>query len=237
TPLALVVTDASGATATAYFAITVAPPPSPTTTLSATPNSLWPPDHNYNTITVSAVIGAACGGTAPVVGGYVVSNEPDNSNGSGDGNTTGDVRVTLPSGRVLLSSNSSPQVAFDPLTDKLQLRAERAGNNSDRVYSIVLTLNGAPVDTATVVVGHDQGKNGSSGGWNGGGASGDKGPPSSGGGSSNGSGCWQNSGGSKSKCSCNGSDQSSNNNPPNHNRDRNGDRGHSKNSNGNGGHH
>lgn len=186
-PLSLVVTDANGATATTYFSITVPPPPPPVTTISATPNSLWPPNHKYVDVTVSATAGAAaCGGTA-VLGGYVVSNQPDNVKGKGDdegdGNTTGDIKVTRPDGTVLLSSNAQPQVPFDPLTDKLQLRAERAGTDSDRVYSIVFTVNGVAADTATVVVGHDQGKDGHSG------PSKDVGGPTGGGSSSDGS-CW-----------------------------------------------
>ncbi|MHB1863888.1 MAG: choice-of-anchor L domain-containing protein [Gemmatimonadaceae bacterium] len=167
TPLSLVVTDANGATATTYFSIVVPPPPPPATTISATPNSLWPPDHKYVDIAVSATAAAAtCGGTV-VLGGYVVSNQPDNVKGKGvdegDGNTTGDIKVTRPDGTVLLSSNAQPRVPFNPLTDKLQLRAERAGTDSERVYTIVLTVNGFAADSATVVVGHDQGTNGQSG--------------------------------------------------------------------------
>ncbi|MDE3127340.1 MAG: choice-of-anchor L domain-containing protein [Gemmatimonadota bacterium] len=166
---ALRVTDANGATATTSFPVTVPAPTAAGSALSASPDQLWPPDHKYADVHVAASASAGCGQSAPAVGGWVVSSEPDQvapqsgkaGQGPGDGTTTGDIRVTRPDGTVALSSNAHPVVPFNPLTDRLQLRAEREGNDSARVYTIVMTLNGVPADTATVVVSHDQHGHGS----------------------------------------------------------------------------
>lgn len=164
-PLSLRVTDASGATARAAFSIAVPWPAAAGSSLGATPGQLWPPNHKYMDIAVAATASSGCGNAPPVVGGWVVSSEPDNvepqkgkkkSDDSGDGNTTGDIRVTRPDGTVLVSSNAAPVVPFNPMTDRLQLRAERAGNDGARVYTIVMTVDGVAADTATVVVSHDQ---------------------------------------------------------------------------------
>lgn len=168
-PVKLRVTDADGAVATTPFSFTVPWPSAAGSSLAASPDQLWPPDHKYVDVTVAAAAGAGCGQPAPTVGGWVVSSEPDEvapqqgktGAGPGDGATTGDIRVTRADGRVLLSSNAHPVVPFNPLTDRLALRAEREGNASARVYTIVMTVNGVAADTATVVVSHDQHGHGS----------------------------------------------------------------------------
>lgn len=169
-PLSLVVTDVNGATATTPFTITVPAPPPSGTSLTETPDHLWPPNHKYAAIAVAASVVPACGSTAlPLIGGWVESNEPDNMKATkgkkgddeGDGNTIGDIQVARPNHQVLRSSNANPRVPFNPVTDKLELRAERAGNDSARVYTIVMTVDGVPTDTATVVVAHDQHGHGS----------------------------------------------------------------------------
>jgi hypothetical protein len=119
------------------------------------------PDHAYHEVTVQASAHDACSGpTGVTVTGYVVSNQPDNADGNGDGNTTGDIRVTRPNGQVLLSSNANPEVPFQP-GDRLEVRAERAGGNSARIYSIRLTARdpsgNESVSVTEVRVEHDQG--------------------------------------------------------------------------------
>lgn len=159
------VTDPFGAFDTDVVTVTVQDTQAPTVTLSASPGNLWPPNHKYHEITVSAAVADAC--TAPSelngsVAAFVVSNEPDESPNRGDGNTTGDIRVTRPGGSVLLSSNSSPQVQYRP-GDGLEVRAERLGNAAPRHYTITLTAtdSGGRTTTSTTVVtvDHDQGGN------------------------------------------------------------------------------
>ncbi len=131
----------------------------PTLTASAAPSTMWPPNHKYVSINLSAAGSDNC--SAVTFTATVTSNEADNARGRGDGNTTGDIRVTTASGSVLLSSDASPTVSFDPVNDQLELRAERAGRGSGRVYTIVVTATDASGNsssvTVTVTVTHDQG--------------------------------------------------------------------------------
>ena len=133
----------------------------PTLTVAASPSSLWSPNHKYVSIDISIDASDVCD-NSPIVTAVVQSNEPDNTTGKGDGNTTGDIRVTTAQGDVRLSSNDAPQVVFDPLNDNIELRAERAGGGTGRTYTIDVTVidvsgNEAMV-TLTVTVPHDQGK-------------------------------------------------------------------------------
>jgi len=79
----------------------------------------------------------------------------------GDGNTTGDIRVTAAGGDVFVSSNDSPEVVLDPINDHLELRAERAGSGGGRTYTIEITATDASgnqtASTVKVNVPHDQG--------------------------------------------------------------------------------
>ena len=121
-------------------------------------NVLWPPNHKYRTITVSVTAIDNCD-PAVTITGTVSSDEPDEDK-TGDGNTTGDIKVT--SGEVVfLSSNEDPEVAFKA-GDQLELRCERKGDGDGRVYTITVTATDASgkssSETAEVTVPHDQGK-------------------------------------------------------------------------------
>lgn len=157
--ITLKVTDDDGASATDVVVINVVDTQAPVITASATPGSIWPPNHKYHVVTVAASATDACAGVLSVTSAMVVSNEADDANGVGDGNTTGDIKVTKPNGTVLLSSNASPAVAYNPATDKLEVRAERFGTAAPREYSITFTVSdGIQSSTKTVVVKveHDQ---------------------------------------------------------------------------------
>ncbi|MDQ8205675.1 LamG-like jellyroll fold domain-containing protein [Pelagicoccus sp. SDUM812003] len=85
---------------------------------------------------------------------YVVSNEPDN--GNGDGHTTGDVN-----GYDGYTSPVPMNLTFDgtSLVGTIQLRAERSGYGTGRVYTIVCDLvdgsGNARATSAEVIVPHD----------------------------------------------------------------------------------
>ena len=121
-------------------------------------NVLWPPNHKYRTITLSVTATDNCD-PAVSISGTVVSDEPDEDK-TGDGKTTGDIKVT--SGEdVFLSSNDEPEVAFKA-GDGLELRCERKGDADGRVYTITVIATDAsgnisPEETAEVTVPHDQG--------------------------------------------------------------------------------
>jgi hypothetical protein len=108
----------------------------PTVSVALSPNSLWPPNHQLVEVTAAVTVDEP---DATVTLLSAISSEPDN--GLGDGDTAGDI------------------VIVDPAT--VQLRAERAGGGSGRVY----TLTYQAVDgcgnigtaSATVIVPASQG--------------------------------------------------------------------------------
>ncbi len=115
----------------------------PEITVSCTPDTLWPPNHQYVTVTVELQVYDE-GDPDPTVTHQVTSSEPDDAEGAGDGNTTRDI------------------VEVDDKT--FELRAERSGTGDGRTYTITYSAvddagNGATA-TCIVVVPHDKGKKG-----------------------------------------------------------------------------
>jgi hypothetical protein len=153
----LIVTDDRQSADTATVTVTIQDTQAPLLTLNATPANLTPVDQSYRLVGTPATAADACGGPLTVTG-TVVSSEPDNAPAR-TGTTTGDIRVTRPDNSVLLSSVAAPAVAFNPLTDQLEVRAERRGASADRVYTITFNVrdarNNAREVTATVRVPRD----------------------------------------------------------------------------------
>src|SRR5262249_47669955 len=105
--------------------------------LSADPAFLWPPNHTMRNVTVSYTA-TDCGSTPVCQIVQVASNEP--VNGTGDGDTAPDW---------LLGD-----------AHHLQLRAERAGTGTGRIYTITVRCvdaSGNAAQTTTVQVKHDIG--------------------------------------------------------------------------------
>jgi len=102
----------------------------------AAPMSLWPPNHKYETITISQCVVSAqdgCGSSIPVSNVGIIkmtSDEPDDAPGGGDGNTINDI--------VIASDCKS-----------VQLRSERQGSGNGRVYTIHLSVNDGNGNTST----------------------------------------------------------------------------------------
>jgi hypothetical protein len=124
--------DTAGNATVKSFTVTVRDTTAPViTSLTASSTSLWPANHKLVAITLSAPATDAVGiASLKIVN--VTSNEPDN--GLGDGDTANDIQVT------------------GPLT--LNLRAERSGNGSGRIYTITVEATDAAgnATTATVAV-------------------------------------------------------------------------------------
>ena len=114
----------------------------PTLTLVANPPVLWPPNHKLHDIQLSVFVSDACDPDPDFTLTSVSSNEPDN--GTGDGDTTNDIQG---------ADLGTDDRAF-------RLRAERAGNGSGRVYTILGVVedeSGNSTNGSTrVVVPHDQ---------------------------------------------------------------------------------
>jgi uncharacterized repeat protein (TIGR01451 family) len=108
----------------------------PVITLKTTPITLWPPNHKYQTVNVTALVQSvndSCGGSlsvSSVIIKKVTSDEAENDDG--DGNTANDM--------VIASDCKS-----------VQLRAERSGDGNGRVYSITLAVKDASGNTGTAV--------------------------------------------------------------------------------------
>jgi hypothetical protein len=139
----LKVTDSADETDTDDVAIVIQDSTPPTISLMMDPSVLWPPNHRM--VDVTAVVDAqdACGETTITLLS-VTSSEPENANG--DGNTEPDIMGAEP---------GSEDVAF-------QLRAERAGGGSGRVYTVRYKAtdeagNESDEAVAEVVVPHDRG--------------------------------------------------------------------------------
>lgn len=105
---------------------------------SASPNSLWPPNHKMIPVSVAVAVSDVCDASPSCHIASVTSNEP--VNGTGDGNTEPDWVIT------------------GPLT--LLLRAERSGNGSGRIYTITVECTDGSGNTSTkpvlVTVAHDR---------------------------------------------------------------------------------
>jgi hypothetical protein len=122
TSVVLAVMDNEGATASCTARVTVQDKTGPViASVSTNPSSLWPPNHQMVPVTVSVSVSDLC----PVVPrcriGSVDSNEP--TDGLGDGDQTPDWEIT-------------GNLAVD-------LRAERSGAGSGRVYTLAVECTDA----------------------------------------------------------------------------------------------
>lgn len=117
------------------FTVTVNDTEAPVITLNPMNIELWPPNHQYETVTVSSLVTSVtdnCGGSIPisnVVIAQVSSDEPEN--GPDDGNTVNDIVI-----------------AAD--CKSVQLRAERQSGGNGRVYTITLQVKDSNNNVRTV---------------------------------------------------------------------------------------
>ena len=113
----LIVTDDKGASSTDNVVVTIRDTKPPVLTVSFSPNVLWPPNHKMVDITAIIEVSDACDASPVVKLVSITSNEP--ANGNGDGNTSSDIAG---------ASYGQDDRSF-------QLRAERKGNGTGRVYT------------------------------------------------------------------------------------------------------
>ena len=134
-------TDESGNSSSCDFTVTVQDTTDPViSSVSASPNVLWPPNHKMKPVTVTADTSDNCDSEPVCQINSVASNEP--VNGTGDGDTEPDWVVT------------------GDLT--VDLRAERSGTGNGRIYTITVEctdeLGKTSTSDVTVIVPHDKGK-------------------------------------------------------------------------------
>lgn len=137
--ITLTVSDGNGGTASDTVVVTVVDTTPPVIgPITPSPATLWPPNHRFVPIIVAVVVSDVCDAQATCRVVSVSSNEPVDD--VGDGHTTPDWQIT------------------GDLT--LELRAERSGPGSGRVYSITVACEDASGNTAqgstAVTVAHDQ---------------------------------------------------------------------------------
>jgi hypothetical protein len=102
--------------------------------IASGPFTMWPPDHEYHTFTLSQLIASVtddCDPSPSVVISGAGSDEPENSNGLGDGNTWDDIVISED-------------------CQSIQLRAERNGNGNGRVYTVYVTATDASGNSSTI---------------------------------------------------------------------------------------
>lgn len=135
TTVTLTVTDPSGESDSCTATVEVNDTTPPSVSVGGG-DELWPPNHKYEDLYLSdcdVVITDSCSGTldvdsvATIVG--ISSDEPENANGNGDGNTVADM---------VINDASS-----------FSLRAERAGSLNGRVYSVEFDVEDGAGNTTT----------------------------------------------------------------------------------------
>ena len=142
--ITLTATDRFGGTSTDVVVIEVVDTRAPViNSVAALPPTLWPPNHKMVPVEVTVDVSDVCNAAPACRIISVASNEPVNA--LGDGNTSPDWNVT------------------GALT--VELRAERSGTGSGRVYTITVQCtdasgNSSALRDVVVTVPHDQGKSG-----------------------------------------------------------------------------
>ncbi|MDH5267799.1 MAG: PKD domain-containing protein [Candidatus Bathyarchaeota archaeon] len=137
--LTLTATDDSGNSGNDTIVVTVVDTTPPELTVLVNPEDLWPPNHKYVEVTTVVTAHDVCDPSPKITFISITSNEPDNARGIGDGNTIDDI------------------VIVDDFT--FELRAERGGNGSGRIYTITYQATDASGNSAqasaTVTVKHN----------------------------------------------------------------------------------
>jgi hypothetical protein len=137
--------DMSGNTRTCNQSVSMVDTTPPMLTVMADSPFLWPPNHDLVPVHLVEQVRDSCDPNPMVTLVSVTSSEPDDAPGMGDGNTTGDIAG----------------VELGTADGEVDLRAERAGTGSGRVYQLSYQAvdasgNNTPA-FAVVTVPHDRG--------------------------------------------------------------------------------
>jgi len=130
-PITFTAGDATGNAGSCASAIRVADSTPPQIAVVPSAVTLWPPDHALVPITATVTVTDRCDPSVVVQLVSVASNEPDN--GSGDGDTAGDIQGA----------------SVGTADNTFALRAERSGSGAGRVYTIVYRATDASGNAST----------------------------------------------------------------------------------------
>jgi hypothetical protein len=126
-----------------FIDVSVSDETPPEIDVTVAPTQLWPPNHKMQTITANVTATDNCGDVAVVLDS-IVSDEPDEANGIGDGHTFNDIQ----------------NAAFGTEDLTFLLRRERDQQQDGRTYTITYEAtdgsDNTATDDATVHVAHDQ---------------------------------------------------------------------------------
>ena len=133
------VTDGCGAWSTADVTVAVEQVAPPEVICTSDIAALWPPNHKMREVTIYIMGADSLVNSQDIVpiAVLVSSDEPDDANGNGDGNTTGDVNGQANEAQITSLFTFDPSVGESGAwVATIQLRAERAGNGDGRCYTI-----------------------------------------------------------------------------------------------------
>ena len=147
-PFTCIATDGSNNSSSCSSKVTVVDTTPPViNSIVSNPSTLWPPNHKLVPISIAAIATDVCDAAPKCQIVSVTANEP--VLGPGSGNTTPDWII------------SDPGPKASPATLGVQLRSERAGGGTGRVYTVNVSCSDASGNTVsaltTVTVAHDQG--------------------------------------------------------------------------------
>ena len=125
--------DDTGNVAFATMEVTVEDTTPPEISVAVAPDTLWPPNHKMVNIDASVTASDICDADPIIVLASIISDEPDDADGIGDGETTGDIQ----------SANLGTE------DYKFRLRAERAGEQDGRIYTITYQATDFSGNSAT----------------------------------------------------------------------------------------
>ncbi len=132
TTVALAVDDGNGGADTDTVEVAVQDTTPPEITASVSPDTVWPPNHNYVDVEAIVTTSDVSGTSVTVTLVSVASSEPEDAVGMGDGNTVDDI------------------IVIDDFHFKL--RAERDGAGVGRTYTITYAATDASGNGATIQV-------------------------------------------------------------------------------------
>ena len=147
TTVTLVVNDGFENSAPATVVVTVVDTIAPQVeSVTASPDLLWPPNHQMVTVETTVVASDICDPIPIVTLVSATSSEPDDAQGGGDGNTTNDIQG---------ADTGTSDFSID-------LRSEREGKGTGRVYTLTYEAtdhsgNTSATAAGTVDVPHDLG--------------------------------------------------------------------------------
>ncbi len=139
----LTVTDPGNLSDTESANVTIEDTIPPTITVELTATELWPPNHSIIEITATVNTSDICCPSPSIVLASIISNEPDDMQGNGDGHTVNDIQ----------------NADFGTEDFVFNLRAERAASGPGRTYTVTYTATDdcglSTSALATVLVPHD----------------------------------------------------------------------------------